>query len=80
MGKTQSKEEIIIAQAGNSGGQTSTPSTHGFGSIQDITSIVIIGLLAICFGWCVYKRVTKAMIQRIRAELREEIGRSREVV
>ena len=27
MGKTQSKEEVIIAQTGNSGGQTGTANT-----------------------------------------------------
>lgn len=78
MGTSQSKEEeIFITQAGNSGGQTNNPNlSSGFGSIQDILSIILIGIAVLLCIWFIYVKCKKAFEMKIR----REISRSRDVV
>jgi len=76
MGKTQSKEEIIIAQAGNSGGATNE-ATQGTGwSTKDIMSVIVLVLASVVIGWYIVNRCRTYMMRKMRAE----IARSREQV
>ena len=52
MGKTQSKREVIIAQASNSGGQTDTANT-GSAAVSRLDLIIVtLSAVAICFIAC----------------------------
>lgn len=74
MGSSQSKEEVVIAQAGNGGGQT-TPAVAAI-STSEILSVIgfIMGMMAAIL-WTV-RRCKKAFEKKIR----EEVGRSRETI
>lgn len=64
MGKQQSKEEIIIAQAGNSGGQTNEANQNkgaSFGSIQDVLTVIVLILMVLFLGWLIFIRCKKSM-------------------
>lgn len=72
MGSSQTKEEVIIAQAGNSG--NAKGQTHF--SIMDVgfftvAAVVLVIILLFCYGKC------KKKLER---KIREEISRSREEV
>lgn len=79
MGKNQSKdvkEEIIIAQAGNSGGSTTSQSqTNGVSLLEVIAlliaTVVLLGILGYCFN-----KIKKNIERKIRLEIR----RSQELV
>ena len=80
MGGSQSKpQEIIIAQAGNSGGQTNTPTTNasprGIGEILGITAfglVVFLLVILVIRGCCVYKkRMEKRIAQSVRREMQK---------
>lgn len=75
MGSSQSKEEVVIAQAGNGGGQT-TPASVAAISTSEILSVIgfIMGMMAAIL-WTV-RRCKKAFEKKIR----EEVGRSRETI
>lgn len=76
MGSTQSKEEVIIAQAGNSGGITNKTASSPSWTVKEIAEIVVLIMAIIVIFWfCVIR--CKAML---RKKIREEISRSREQV
>lgn len=79
MGGSQSKdEEIIITQAGNSGGLTNTPSVNeeNSWSIKDVLGACVLALaIALIFAFCLGK--FKKMLER---KIRREIALSREQV
>lgn len=78
MGKTQSKEEVIIAQSGNSGGQTSTTSQEndkGVSRLEVFMWIFCTIILAALFVYCCI-RIKKGIEKKIRREIR----RSQELV
>jgi hypothetical protein len=68
MGTNQSKEEVILAQAGNSGG-TSISTREACGIV--VLVIAMLAIVAIGVSWC-----NKALKRRIR----KEIARSMEEV
>lgn len=71
MGSTESKEEVIIAQAGNSGGATTDGTNFGSFSVAEILGIIaFIGVLLIVVAYCwgIYK---KRLTNKIRKELRK---------
>lgn len=67
MGGTQSKEEVIIAQAGNSGGQTNKTEFFSLKTIIEITVIIIAVIITIlyCYGRC-----KKGLLKKVRREIR----------
>lgn len=70
---SKSREEIIIAQAGNSGGQTTETS---FGVAKEVLTIGVLFLAVVCmvaFCFCHCKKILKRKI-------RTEIARSREQI
>lgn len=75
MGKNQSKEEIIIAQAGNSGGQTTTTSM-GEWTFKEILCIGVLILAVLAIMAYMMARCKKQLQQTIR----REIALSRETV
>lgn len=76
MGAKQSKEEIIIAQAGNSGGVTNSVDSVGHLTLWQGIGLVFFGIVMVfvilyCYG-CAKKRV--------ESKIRREIRRSQELV
>ena len=74
MGKTVSKEEIVIAQAGNSGGAT-TGAENGKGknygySLLEVCAIVGGMLSVVAVGIWLWRRSRKALERKIRMEIR----------
>ncbi len=72
MGKEYSKEEVIITQAGNSGGQTDTVS--GRPQWTELSAGGICGIIAICalvfiFAHFLYKKFRASLKSTIRAEV-----------
>lgn len=74
MGYNQSKEEkeVIISQAGNSGGTTSDVQ---FG-LKYITEIVVIVFIVVVIGYFLWRRCEK----RMQKKMRREIIRSRDLI
>lgn len=70
MGKTQSKEEIIIAQAGNSGGVS---AFNGENLHRDVL-LVILCLVVLVAGIYYVRRKCKKYVE---GKIRAEIARSR---
>lgn len=75
MGAKNSKEEIIIAQAGNSGGQTTNAKTDGqqmynAAEILGIIAFVAV-LMLIAFACCFCTK------RKLEQKIRREISRSR---
>lgn len=73
MGGSESKEELIISQAGNSGGTTATSYGH---SLWEIIGVVVACFIVVaivgCLWWIVKNYVKKSIrreIQRSRVEL-----------
>lgn len=68
MGKNQSKEEIVIAQAGNSGGQTSDIDKFTIKNWLEVAVVVLaLGvIIAYLYGKC-RKRIHKKIRDEIRA-------------
>lgn len=75
MGKSQSKEEVIIAQAGNSGGESTKVGSGNF-SMGEVCSIIAIVL---SLGVFIYLMVQWIM-KRIQKKIRTEIRRSQELI
>lgn len=73
MGNNQAKEEIIIAQAGNSGGTTATASVWNLTDILVITIFILV--LMVIIGFCI-----KKCKSALETKIRREINRSRELV
>lgn len=71
-GNTNSKEvreEIVIAQSGNSGGQTNSPQQNGSISSRDIleTGVIIVAVAVIILY--LYGRCKKKFEKKIRREI-----------
>lgn len=49
MGGSESKEEVIISQAGNSGGATATKNDTGY-SLMEIIGVVVAGFIIVAIG------------------------------
>ena len=74
MGNTQAKqEEIIIVQAGNSGGQTKAKE---FGSAPDILAMVTLLLLMVVLVYF----ITKCCKKKLDKTIRKEIYKSRDTL
>lgn len=72
MGKSQSKEEIVIAQAGNSGGQTTSQGV----SLWEVVILLSVAIFVlIIIAYC-YQQIKKNLTRKIR----REIIRSQELV
>jgi hypothetical protein len=67
MGKTQSKEEVIIAQAGNSGGETNGQSGFTTKNIMEIVSML---LVLIIIGTYIYEKCKKKLAKKINRQIR----------
>lgn len=65
MGSSQSKEEVIISQAGNSGGQTNALQ---FGIKEVLEIIVVIVCMGVIVGCC-YVKCRKWFEKKIRREI-----------
>ncbi len=76
MGKTQSKEEVIIAQSGNSGGVTADGHNANGIAAMDILKLVSCTLLIVGLVWSCCRRSKKALELKIR----REITRSQELI
>lgn len=66
MGGSQSKEEVIISQAGNSGGATAKMYGIGF-SLMEIIGIVAAGFIVVAvivYLWYTAKKSLKRTIRR----------------
>lgn len=68
MGTSQSKEEVIIAQAGNSGGQTNKTDFLSIQHMVEIAFLVlgVIAIVAYCLRKC-KKLLRKSIQEQIRA-------------
>lgn len=75
MGSSQSKEEVIIAQAGNSGGVKNNVESSSW-SIKEIAELVVLMMAIIVIFWFCVSRCKAT----IRKKIREEISKSREQV
>lgn len=78
MGKTWSKEEIVIAQAGNSGGQSldaENKGHHGYSTTEVLAIVAFILAIAILL-FLGYRK----MKQLIEKKIRMEIRRSQELI
>lgn len=74
MGSSQTKEEVIIAQAGNSGGNTVGTGNGSLIKIAIEIAVMIICciiMMVYCFGKCK---------KRLEKKIRAEITRSQEIV
>lgn len=73
MGGTESKkEEVIIAQAGNSGGQTNGASF----STKDILFIVVFVIVMLILLSILWERCNR----KIDTKIKREVSRSREIL
>lgn len=68
MGTTKSKEEVIIAQAGNSGGVSAGVTYVGGVMGMIALAILIIGIIVY-----IVKIVSKRMVKKIRRNLSQEL-------
>lgn len=69
MGKTQSKEEVIITQAGNSGGTTAEGNSgHGYSLLEVCGIVTAMLIVAAIIVWCC-RRSKKALEKKIRLEV-----------
>lgn len=68
MGTTESKEEVIIAQAGNSGGASNGTNFGSFNVAEILGITAFIGILLLVIAYCcrIYK---KKLTKKIRREL-----------
>ena len=71
MGKTSSKEEVIIAQAGNSG-STAQGETNRL-SIRDIIEITFGVIMIAAVIWVLYGKCKKKFEKKIRKELQRSM-------
>ena len=80
MGKTVSKEEkdIIIAQAGNSGGQTNGDLDNGTANKLIVITFVMVLLIVLCAAAALLTRMCRKHIEKkIRVQIRRELGNAR---
>lgn len=75
MGGSESKEEVIISQAGNSGGITDEANTNKGCSLLEVIGIVFAGLVIVFILYSGYRIISK----RLERKIRREIARSREL-
>ncbi len=68
------KEEVIIAQAGNSGGITDTTS-QAVTSTRDVLVLIVLGLAIIGIGILCYIRCKKQLERKIRREISKSTDR-----
>lgn len=84
MGSTQSKkEEVIIAQAGNSGGQSTDVQQSKTPTTLEITGILSTLVLVLLLTALIYRCIRKTLRKRINKEVRRiatELSRSQEQV
>lgn len=73
MGTNQSKEEVIIAQAGNSGG--STAGIEKIGLVRDVIGLVLVVLILCTLLWYWYKRC----YQNMKEKARRSVSRSQQL-
>lgn len=76
MGAKQSKEEIVIAQAGNSGGSTTSQENAKGVSYLELAAVLIGTLLIVGIAGYCYLRARK----NFRATIRREIRKSQELI
>lgn len=76
MGAKQSKEEIVIAQAGNSGGSTTSQENSKGVSHLELAAVLIGALLIVGIAGYCYLQARK----KFRATIRREIRKSQELV
>lgn len=69
MGGSESKEEVVIAQAGNSGGVSATEEKAHSYTMMEIVGIVAICLFIAGFMMYIWKRVERALQKKIRREI-----------
>jgi len=71
MGTEYSKEEVIIAQAGNSGGLTNNPSIAKAAawSLKDILGLGVLILAIFVIIYFCWNRYNKFLKQKIRREI-----------
>lgn len=78
MGGRSSKEEVIIAQAGNSGGATNDVTQKQPLTIAETAGIASTCLFIALLIYIVYRLVTRAIERKIRKELsksKAELGK-----
>lgn len=76
MGGRESKEEVIISQAGNSGGVSDDAKANGRGcSLLEVTGIVAAFLIITLLLYCGYRIIRK----RLENKIRREIAKSRDL-
>lgn len=68
MGTNQSREEkeIIVAQAGNSGGVNNGTNSYGFAEVGVVVCIILVMLI---IGYVTWKHCKKSCGRRIRREV-----------
>lgn len=77
-GSTSKQEEVIITQAGNSGGistNTNHSQVNGY-SLWEIIGIVVVCMAIAIVVLCIWKKMQKSL----KNSIRREIARSRENV
>lgn len=76
MGARESKEEVIISQAGNSGGVSDDAKASGRGcSLLEVIGIVSAFLIIVLLLYCGYRIIRK----RLEIKIRREITKSRDL-
>lgn len=79
MGQQQTKEEVIIAQAGNSGGVTTGEQKIQF-SVYEILGLIAFVAVAIVVILFLCRKFKQMLEKKIRAEIRRSTSRSTEQV
>lgn len=77
-GSTSKEEEVIITQAGNSGGISANANQNqatGY-NLYEIVGIILICVIIGIIVMCIWKKIQKALEKKIR----REIAKSRESV
>lgn len=67
MGAKNSKEEVIIAQAGNSGGQTNDTNIFSAKTIVEIVFMIVAVLIVVLY---LYSKCKKQLNKKIQAQIR----------
>lgn len=67
MGGKESKEEVIIAQAGNSGGQTNETNKFSAKTIVEIVFMILAVLIVLFY---LYNKCKKHMTKKIQEQIR----------
>lgn len=78
MGSSQSKEEIIVAQAGNSGGVTG--SLVNLSTTQEALLLIIGSFIIVAIIICSYRRGKKAFERKMRREISRSLEQRQEMM